>query len=85
MLPYILSLCLGVGVGIIYGLTGVKSPAPPVIALVGLLGILAGEGAVSYLRGHENVLAAVLHRKSFSVDQKTALPLPITSDNRSDG
>jgi XapX domain-containing protein len=30
-------------VGLIYGLLHVRSPAPPVIALVGLLGILLGE------------------------------------------
>ncbi|MGA8380517.1 MAG: DUF1427 family protein, partial [Stellaceae bacterium] len=30
-------------VGVIYSLLGVRSSAPPVIALVGLLGILIGE------------------------------------------
>jgi XapX domain-containing protein len=30
-------------VGIVYSLLNVRSPAPPVIALVGLLGILVGE------------------------------------------
>jgi len=43
MKPYLLSLGVGVLVGIIYALFGVRSPAPPVIALVGLLGILVGE------------------------------------------
>jgi XapX domain-containing protein len=43
MKPYLLSLALGLLVGIIYALFGVRSPAPPVIALVGLLGILLGE------------------------------------------
>ena len=41
--PYLLSLGVGVLVGIIYALFQVRSPAPPVIALVGLLGILIGE------------------------------------------
>jgi XapX domain-containing protein len=40
---YILSLAVGLLVGAIYGLLNVRSPAPPVIALVGLLGILVGE------------------------------------------
>jgi XapX domain-containing protein len=40
---YILSLAVGLLVGAIYGLLNVRSPAPPVIALVGLLGILLGE------------------------------------------
>jgi XapX domain-containing protein len=43
MKPYIVSLALGLLVGIIYALFNVRSPAPPVIALVGLLGILLGE------------------------------------------
>jgi len=43
MKPYLVSLTLGLLVGIIYALCNVRSPAPPIIALVGLLGILAGE------------------------------------------
>jgi XapX domain-containing protein len=43
MKPYLVSLALGVLVGVIYALFQVRSPAPPVIALVGLMGILAGE------------------------------------------
>ncbi|MGH6861173.1 MAG: XapX domain-containing protein, partial [Phyllobacterium sp.] len=40
---YFLSLGAGLLVGIVYSLLSVRSPAPPVIALVGLLGILVGE------------------------------------------
>ncbi len=40
---YFLSLGAGLLVGIIYSLINVRSPAPPVVALVGLLGILVGE------------------------------------------
>jgi len=43
MRVYLLSLGAGVLVGVIYSLLNVRSPAPPVVALVGLLGILAGE------------------------------------------
>jgi XapX domain-containing protein len=43
MKPYLFSLAAGLLVGAVYGLIHVRSPAPPVIALVGLLGILAGE------------------------------------------
>jgi len=46
MKPYLLSLAAGLLVGVIYGLMNVRSPAPPVIALVGLLGILVGEQLV---------------------------------------
>lgn len=43
---YLASLAAGLLVGIVYSLLNVRSPAPPVIALVGLLGILAGEQIV---------------------------------------
>jgi XapX domain-containing protein len=43
---YIVSLAAGLLVGIIYALLQVRSPAPPAIALIGLLGILAGEQVV---------------------------------------
>jgi XapX domain-containing protein len=42
-MSYVLSLAVGLLVGVIYGLFNVRSPAPPVIALIGLLGILLGE------------------------------------------
>lgn len=40
---YLISLGAGILVGVIYGLLNVRSPAPPLVALIGLLGILAGE------------------------------------------
>ncbi len=51
MKPYLISLAAGVLVGAIYGLLHVRSPAPPVLALVGLLGILVGE-QIPPLLGH---------------------------------
>src|SRR5258708_321177 len=38
-----LSLGAGLLVGVIYSLLNVRSPAPPLVALIGLLGILLGE------------------------------------------
>ena len=46
MKVYVLSLAAGLLVGVIYGVLNVRSPAPPVVALVGLLGILIGEQLV---------------------------------------
>lgn len=46
MKTYLLSLGAGLLVGVIYAVLKVRSPAPPVIALVGLAGILAGEQLV---------------------------------------
>ncbi|WP_269715355.1 DUF1427 family protein [Caulobacter sp. NIBR2454] len=40
---YLVSLGAGLLVGVIYSLLHVRSPAPPAIALIGLLGILLGE------------------------------------------
>ena len=48
---YLLSLGAGLLVGVIYSLINVRSPAPPVVALVGLLGILVGEQLPPLLRG----------------------------------
>src|SRR6478609_5989743 len=39
----LLSFVVGLGVGILYGLIRVKSPAPPIVALLGLLGMVLGE------------------------------------------
>ncbi|MBB5209272.1 DUF1427 family protein [Chiayiivirga flava] len=47
---YLLSFAAGLLVGAIYGLLHVRSPAPPVVALVGLLGILLGEQAVPLVK-----------------------------------
>ena len=46
MKVYVLSFAVGLLVGTIYGVLNVRSPAPPVIALIGLLGILLGEQLV---------------------------------------
>jgi len=43
MRPYLLSLAAGVVFGVIYCLIRVRSPAPPLVALIGLLGMLIGE------------------------------------------
>ena len=46
MKMYLVALGVGTLVGVIYGLLDVRSPAPPVVALIGLLGMLAGEQVV---------------------------------------
>lgn len=50
MRPYLISLAAGLLVGVIYAFLKVRSPAPPAIALIGLLGILLGEQAVPLAR-----------------------------------
>lgn len=42
-MSYLISLAIGLAVGLIYGALEFRSPAPPAIALVGLMGMLLGE------------------------------------------
>jgi XapX domain-containing protein len=46
MIGYLVSLFMGLMVGAAYGLVQVRSPAPPLIALVGLFGMLLGQQAI---------------------------------------
>ncbi|MBR8477107.1 XapX domain-containing protein [Burkholderia cenocepacia] len=50
MKPYIASLLAGILAGVVYALIGVQSPAPPAVALAGLLGILVGEQILPVVR-----------------------------------
>ena len=43
MKAYAISLVVGLVVGAFYSMINVRSPAPPLVALVGLLGIVIGE------------------------------------------
>jgi XapX domain-containing protein len=49
---YLMSLGAGLLVGFIYALIDVRSPAPPVIALIGLFGILVGEQIPPLVKGY---------------------------------
>ena len=49
---YLASLLMGLAVGVAYGLVHVRSPAPPLIALVGLLGIVLGEQGVDLMKSY---------------------------------
>jgi XapX domain-containing protein len=50
MKAYLLSLGAGVLVGLLYNVLDVKSPAPPTVALVGLLGMVGGEHLIPFVR-----------------------------------
>jgi XapX domain-containing protein len=52
MMPYLISFGAGLVVGLLYWLVRVQSPAPPLIALAGLLGIVIGEAAVPFVQAH---------------------------------
>jgi XapX domain-containing protein len=42
MIGYFVSLLMGLVVGVAYALVQVRSPAPPLIGVVGLLGMVLG-------------------------------------------
>jgi len=53
-MSYLVSLGVGLVIGLLYYLVRVQSPAPPLIALAGLLGIVIGEHAIK-IRRHRSV------------------------------
>jgi XapX domain-containing protein len=57
MLGYLVSLLMGLAVGAAYGLVQVRSPAPPMIALVGLFGMVLGQQTVDMAKRHFAPLA----------------------------
>jgi XapX domain-containing protein len=58
------SFVVGLGVGVLYGLIRVKSPAPPIVALLGLLGMVVGEQ-----------LGTWVHTKNVNVSQAASVCL----------
>jgi XapX domain-containing protein len=46
MKAMLISFAVGLMVGVVYAVLRVKSPAPPLVALFGLLGMVAGEHAI---------------------------------------
>ena len=76
MKPYLVAMAIGLMVGAIYSLLGTRSPAPPAIALLGLLGMLLGEQAIPrakrVLRGQE----VALFWKTECAERVTGLPRP---------
>ncbi|MDR6498800.1 DUF1427 family protein [Burkholderia sp. MS455] len=50
MESYVVSLGAGVLIGVVYSVIKVRSPAPPLIALVGLAGMLIGAAGIAPVR-----------------------------------
>ena len=53
----LISLAAGVLIGLMYAVLKGRSPAPPALALIGLLGMLAGEQAMRHLLSRDNPAA----------------------------
>ncbi|MBN6150532.1 DUF1427 family protein [Xanthomonas sp. AmX2] len=96
MKTYLVSLALGLLVGVIYALFKVRSPAPPVVALIGLLGILLGEQIPPLLKrlGSSEARATSWFHHQVKphvfgeLPQRTPAPLPVaarTDAERHDG
>ncbi|RZG88007.1 DUF1427 family protein [Acinetobacter sp. WCHAc060033] len=51
---YLLSFAVGLLVGVLYYVLNVKSPAPPLVALLGLLGMVIGEQLIPVIRNLMN-------------------------------
>jgi XapX domain-containing protein len=49
---YFVCLLMGSAVGVVYGLLQVRSPAPALMALVGLLDMTLGEQAIAMVKHH---------------------------------
>lgn len=79
MKMYLFSLLIGIFVGLIYGVLHVRSPAPPLIALIGLLGMLLGEAALPAGQQLIDSYKQKQHSDSF-VDKQ--LPVPKESPHR---
>jgi XapX domain-containing protein len=73
MINYLVSLLVGLAVGAAYGLLQVRSPAPPVIALVGLLGMVLGEQAVIAAKNHLSAPSHAPIRQAFVGMQRADL------------
>jgi len=59
--PYLPSLAIGLLVGVLYALFNTRSPAPPIIALLGLLGMLLGESLTSWAKHQMSLTKAAAH------------------------
>jgi XapX domain-containing protein len=59
-----ISFIVGLAVGVLYGLIRVKSPAPPIVALLGLLGMVIGEPVGNWV-----------HTKNVNVSQAASVCL----------
>jgi XapX domain-containing protein len=59
MKAMLISFAVGLVVGVAYALLRVKSPAPPLVALAGLLGMVWGEQIVERLLAPKNTITQV--------------------------
>jgi XapX domain-containing protein len=78
---YLVSLVMGLAVGAAYGLFQVRSPARPMIALVGLFGMALGQQAVDMTKRHFVPSAHASNKR----DGSSAKECPSSRPNDADG
>ncbi|MBD8164637.1 DUF1427 family protein [Erwinia persicina] len=77
MSPLFLSLGAGVLIGLLYALLRVRSPAPPAVALVGLLGMIVGSTLGTKLLYHDATAAVpATTRLPVVAEQQALSPQP---------
>jgi XapX domain-containing protein len=76
-----ISFAVGLFVGALYGVIRVKSPAPPIVALLGLLGMVLGEQLGTWIITQKvNVAhAAAVCLVGKHWDQQSNLPAAVTT------
>jgi len=77
--PLLISLGAGVLIGLVYALLKVQSPAPPAVALVGLLGMIVGSSLGGGLFHREaSAVVPVKEQTQAAADKRPASP-PLTA------
>jgi XapX domain-containing protein len=85
---FFISFVVGIAVGVVYGLIKVKSPAPPIIALLGLLGMVLGEQCGIWIHTKKldvsHAASVCLVGESYDGQQsfKAAMPQSISATNQ---
>lgn len=80
----LVSFAVGALVGAFYGVINVKSPAPPIVALLGLLGMVLGEQLGAWILTKKvNVASAAAHcLVGKSWDHRSTVPAVSSEHNR---
>lgn len=77
MSPLFISLGAGVFIGLLYAILKVRSPAPPAVALVGLLGmVIGGQVAAQFVQKEVKSTAQTLSSDT-SAELPLTRPLPL--------
>jgi XapX domain-containing protein len=86
MKALLISFLVGLLVGVLYGVIRVKSPAPPIVALLGLFGMVIGEQAGGWLLAKKmqaaNVASAHIAGERKDQQQRPNVQSVISAEHR---